>query len=72
MDDATNERYSMFFVAEDDAASSFRGVQEVIEKGGLFSSFYSDSTFVNRSLSGFHGFSILTKTCDTIESGALV
>jgi hypothetical protein len=42
MDDATNEHYSMFFVAEEGTASSFRGVQEVIEKGGLFSSFYSD------------------------------
>lgn len=42
MDDATNEHYSMFFVAEEGTASSFRGVQEVIEKCGLFSSFYSD------------------------------
>ena len=42
MDDATNEHYSMFFVAEEGTASSFRGAQEVIEKGGLFSSFYSD------------------------------
>jgi hypothetical protein len=42
MDDATNEHYSMFFVAEEGTASSFRGVQEVIEKRGLFSSFYSD------------------------------
>ena len=42
MDDATNEHYSMFFVAEEGTASSFRGVQEVIEIRGLFSSFYSD------------------------------
>jgi hypothetical protein len=38
----TNEHYSMFFVAEEGTASSFRGGQEVIEKRGLFSSFYSD------------------------------
>jgi transposase len=42
MDDATNEHYSMFFVQEEGTASSFRGVHEVIEKHGLFSSFYSD------------------------------
>jgi len=42
MDDATNEPYSMFFVAEEGTGSSFRGVQEVVEKRGLFSSFYSD------------------------------
>ncbi|MDH5481158.1 MAG: ISNCY family transposase [Nitrosomonas sp.] len=42
MDDATNEHYSMFFVAEEGTVSSFRGVQEVVEKRGLFSSFYSD------------------------------
>ena len=42
MDDATNEHYSMFFVKEEGTASSFRGVKEVIEKRGLFSSFYSD------------------------------
>lgn len=42
MDDATNEHYSMFFVAEEGTASSFRGAQEVIEEHGLFSSFYSD------------------------------
>jgi len=29
MDDATNEHYSMFFVAEEGTASSFRGVREV-------------------------------------------
>lgn len=42
MDDATNEHYSMFFVQEEGTVSSFRGVQEVIEKQGLFCSFYSD------------------------------
>lgn len=42
MDDATNEHYSMFFVAEEGTNSSFKGVQEVIEEHGLFSSFYSD------------------------------
>ena len=42
MDDATNEQYSMFFVDEEGTASSFRGVREVIEKHGLFCSFYSD------------------------------
>jgi transposase len=42
MDDATSEHYSMFFVAEEGTQSSFRGVREVIDKRGLFSSFYSD------------------------------
>ena len=42
MDDATSEHYSMFFVEEEGTASSFRGVREVIEAHGLFSSFYSD------------------------------
>jgi len=42
MDDATNEHYSMFFVEEEGTESSFRGVGEVIEKKGLFCSFYSD------------------------------
>jgi transposase len=42
MDDATNKHYSMFFVAEEGTLSSFRGVQEVIEANGLFSTFYSD------------------------------
>ena len=42
MDDATNEHYSMFFVEEEGTVSSFRGVKDVIEKRGLFSSFYSD------------------------------
>lgn len=42
MDDATNEHYSMFFCAEEGTASSFQGVKDVIEKRGLFCSFYSD------------------------------
>ena len=42
MDDATSEHYSMFFVEEEGTVSSFRGVQDVIEARGLFSSFYSD------------------------------
>lgn len=42
MDDATNEHYSMFFVEEEGTASSLRGVAEVIEKRGLFSSLYTD------------------------------
>lgn len=42
LDDATGEHYAMFFVEEEGTASSFRGVREVIETHGLFSSFYSD------------------------------
>lgn len=42
MDDATSEQYSMFFIEEEGTASSFMGVSEVIEKRGLFASFYSD------------------------------
>jgi len=42
MDDATNEHYSMFFCEEEGTASSFQGVKDVIEKRGLFCSFYSD------------------------------
>lgn len=42
MDDATNEHYSMFFVEEEGTESSLRGVREVVENRGLFSSFYSD------------------------------
>jgi len=42
MDDATNEHYSMFFVEEEGTASSFRGIQELIEARGLFSSLYTD------------------------------
>jgi len=42
MDDATNEHYSMFLVAEEGTGSSFQGVAEVIRAQGLFCSFYSD------------------------------
>lgn len=42
MDDATNEHYSMFFCAEEGTHSSFLGIKDVIEKRGLFCSFYSD------------------------------
>ena len=42
MDDADNEIYSAFFVDEEGTHSSFRGVQEVIEKEGLFCSLYTD------------------------------
>ncbi len=42
MDDATSEHCSMFFVEEEGTASSFRGVREVIETKGLFSSLYTD------------------------------
>jgi transposase len=42
MDDANSEHYSMFFVDEEGTQSSFQGVNEVIDKHGLFVSFYSD------------------------------
>ena len=42
MDDATSEHYSMFFVEEEGTLSSLMGVAEVIQKRGLFCSFYSD------------------------------
>lgn len=42
MDDATNEHYSMFFVAQEGTVSSFQGVREVIEAHGLFCSLYTD------------------------------
>lgn len=42
MDDATNEHYSMFFVAEEGTVSSLLGVKDVIASRGLFSTFYSD------------------------------
>ena len=42
MDDATNKHYAMAFVDEEGTASSFHGVEQVIESHGLFSSFYSD------------------------------
>lgn len=49
MDDATSEHYSRFFVAEEGTQSSFRGVREVIDKRGLFSSLYSDRGSPGRS-----------------------
>ena len=42
MDDATGRHDSMFFVPEEGAASSFRGMRELIEKKGLPSSLYTD------------------------------
>lgn len=42
MDDATGKIYSMFFVAQEGTWSSMRGVREVLEAEGIFSSFYSD------------------------------
>jgi transposase len=42
MDDATNEVYSGFFVAEEGTMSSFRGLLEVIRRKGLFCSLYTD------------------------------
>jgi hypothetical protein len=42
MDDATSEHYSMFFVEEEGTLSSLRGVADVIERHGIFCSFYSD------------------------------
>ena len=42
MDDATGEIYSAFFVAQEGTWSSMRGVREVLESKGIFSSFYSD------------------------------
>jgi len=42
MDDATNEHYSMFFVDEEGTTSSFKGVRDVIDRKGLFSSLYTD------------------------------
>ena len=42
MDDATSEIYSAFFVEEEGTMSSLRGLQEVIETQGLFSSLYTD------------------------------
>jgi hypothetical protein len=42
LDDATGEIYSAFLVEEEGTGSSFRGLAEVIEKRGLFSSLYTD------------------------------
>ncbi len=42
MDDATSEITSAFLVEEEGVLSSFQGIQETIEKYGLFCSFYTD------------------------------
>src|SRR5437016_5396436 len=42
LDDATSEIYSAFFVEEEGTLSSFRGLREVMETQGLFSSLYTD------------------------------
>ena|ERR1700689_440230 len=42
MDDATNQIYSAFFVAQEGTMSSFQGLRETIEAHGLFSSLYTD------------------------------
>lgn len=42
MDDANSEITSGFFVLQEGTESSFQGIQETIEKKGLFCSFYTD------------------------------
>ena len=42
MDDATSAIYSAFLVDQEGTASSFRGLAEVVERHGLFCSFYTD------------------------------
>jgi transposase len=42
MDDATNEVYSAFLVAQEGTASSFRGLAETVAKRGLFCALYTD------------------------------
>ena len=42
MEDATSELYSAFFVDEEGTMSSFRGLRDVMEAKGLFSSLYTD------------------------------
>jgi len=42
MDDATSEITSAFFVEEEGTQSSLKGIQETIEKQGLFCEFYTD------------------------------
>ncbi len=42
MDDATGRIYSAFFVSEEGTWSSLKGVREVLEREGIFSSLYSD------------------------------
>ncbi len=42
MDDATGRIYSAFFCAQEGTWSSMRGVRDVLEREGIFASFYSD------------------------------
>jgi hypothetical protein len=42
LDDATSAIYSIFLIEEEGTASSFRGLDEVISRHGLFSSLYTD------------------------------
>ncbi len=42
LDDATGEVVSAFLVEEEGTLSSFRGLQETIERKGLFCAFYTD------------------------------
>ena len=42
MDDATNEHYPMRFVEEEGTQSSLLGIKDVLDKHGIFCSFYSD------------------------------
>ena len=42
MDDATSEHYCMFFVEEEATCKQFSGVEETIDKKGLFCSLYTD------------------------------
>ena len=42
LDDATSEITSMFLTEEEGTLSTFKGLQETIEKKGLFCSFYTD------------------------------
>ena len=42
MDDATSEVTSLFLVAQEGTASTFRGLAETIARKGLFCSFYTD------------------------------
>jgi hypothetical protein len=41
LDDATSAIYSIFLVEQESTASSFRGLDEVISRHGLFSSLYT-------------------------------
>jgi transposase len=42
MDDASSKHYSMFFIDEEGTKSSFQGVNEVIDRHGVFASLYTD------------------------------